>query len=946
MPTPDREQAATTPTIDPLLGFTADGITLESVIAETASSRTYQGRGADGHVVHVWIAAAALARDTAFLARLHQEAQHLATVRHVHVETCLGLRTWNGPGGRPVVALVSEASSGVVLGDLARREPLPVRDVLRVFQQTCGGLAAAHRLGIVHGDVTPDAILVTTGGAAKLRSFALGVSGFSVDGADHRLIGTPDFMAPEVGRGQQPSALSDLYSLGAALVTVLIGELPFPAATALEAIHLNGNAPVPDLASSHPEFAQLAPLVVRLMAKDPASRWMDTDDLARELLVLSGQVAGDLRCRPWKGRRPMHLAARVQTVLTQRPDLQPAALPTLPPSGTTPPSVKESTSGGTTTISRKSVEYFRNPDLFKPAVNTPAGGSPILPSPTTPVATAQPSTTRTQRRVEPLSSGSVAPLGSPGAALSTAATGAPPKTASYLSQLAAKNLPSAGPVSPTVVDQPRGSRVVGSLVVGGVLVAIAITAVVLGMGATVVPSSPTPLSPVVAPPPLPVVDAIRERIQAISELAVRDPVAALAQAEAVRRDHPTADLALLPVALRLEVHGPAMGALQVTSGGQPVAVSPAGLMCRVRGAPMSLRITAPGYHPQEVLIPASQADEVVHGVTLLDEARWIMPAFAPTWVKLMPSPAGVLLASDRKVVLISSTEGREIARLDHNVSSRLPESTTWASVLSSHAGLVRLAVTGGLCIEAGLADLTPVRELHRGQSSVLALQMLPLTLRLGEEGIFLVEREASGFVVAADNRERRLWSRPLKGHPIPWFSSQGDHLVVITDQEFQRLSQEGEDQGRWMLPHPRTGEPIALGQTALLVPTAGGLLRVDATGAMRNLAATIPVTASAGDGTTVVIAQGGDLAGWRVVADDVQAVWTSKEVVLAPRRLVHLTVGDGRIAAADDSGVVRVFDLEGKPQRTIRPGAALLAPPLIRGAAIVVVMTPGIVAAF
>jgi serine/threonine protein kinase len=219
MPTPDHDLAGGRPTTDPLLGFTAEGITLESMLRDAASSRTYLGRTVDGQAVQVWVMAAHLANDVAFLARLHQEAQQLVTLRHVHVETCLGQRTWSGPDGRPLVVLLSECSAGVALADLAPREPLPVRDVLRVFQQACAGLAAAHRMGIVHGDVTPDAILVTTGGAAKLRAFALGVSGFSAESVGHRLIGSPDFMAPEVGRGQQPSSLSDLYAIGAVLLT-------------------------------------------------------------------------------------------------------------------------------------------------------------------------------------------------------------------------------------------------------------------------------------------------------------------------------------------------------------------------------------------------------------------------------------------------------------------------------------------------------------------------------------------------------------------------------------------------------------------------------------------------------------------------------------------------------------------------------------------------------
>ena len=94
--------------------------------------------------------------------------------------------------------LLSNASPGIALSDLIRRDRLSVGDVLRLFQQVCDGLAAAHRMGIVHGDITPEAILVTPGGTAKLRGFALGATGYSADYIEHNVTGAPEFMAPEV----------------------------------------------------------------------------------------------------------------------------------------------------------------------------------------------------------------------------------------------------------------------------------------------------------------------------------------------------------------------------------------------------------------------------------------------------------------------------------------------------------------------------------------------------------------------------------------------------------------------------------------------------------------------------------------------------------------------------------------------------------------------------
>lgn len=933
----DRSKLDPSSASDPLLGFSAEGVTLDSLMAEAPWSRTYRGRTADGEVRQVVILADHLAHDATFLARLHQEAQHLCALRHMHVETFLGIRTWGGPGGRALVVLVSESTPGVVLSELVRREPLSVRDVLRVFQQACSGLAAAHRMGIVHGDVTPDAISVSTGGVAKLHSFALGISGFSADGAAQRLMGSADFMAPEVGRGQQPSVLSDHYGLGAALMMVLTGGLPYPAAAALEAIHLHGSAPVPDIAAVHPHFAHLAPLLQRLMAKDPAQRGKDSDDLARELLVLSSQVAGDLRCLPWVGSRPVPLAARVQTALTSRPEL--------PPMPVSPAPTQEAASVGTASISRKSTEFFRNPDLFKPTTPTPSIGSPI--SPALPGAPPQRrATTRVIRRSLAGSSGSDTGVESSAVAQPVVPPPvSPPRTASYLSQLAAQKPQPADPPSSSVTKPPAARRAgLWIAIVTAVIAAVAVV-VVLGMPRDAAPST------VVAPPAKPpaaktVSEVLQERMLAINALAATNPAVALAQAATLRREHPAADLRSLPVSLRLDVQGPALSALQVVQDGRLVPLSPDGVLCRKRDEPTSLQITAPGYLPLEVRVPASPEDEVVHHVVLLDEPRWAMPAFTPAWARLLPARDGILLASDRKVVRISLADGEEIERLDRAAVPALAENATWAAVLSSGPESVRLAAVGGLCLHADLPDLRTAREFHRGQSSVFALQILPLTLRLGEEGVFLIERDAAQYVLAADTRERRLWSRPVKGGLVPWLNAQGDHLLVVGEHEVQRFSQEGELHGRWPLPHPRTGEPLALGRTALLIPTAGGLLRVEQNGMMSNPTEGWPIVAFAATVDGMVAAGGYAVMSWNRKEDAVEPAWQQRQVVVAPRRITHVAMDEARIVVADDRGTMQVFDRTGKALRTIRPGAPLLTSPLIHGRLVIAVMGTGVVAAF
>lgn len=953
MPIQDQGEAITLPDLDrdPLLGFSADGVHLERLIHASTAARVYAARSDDGQALEVWIAADHLARDAAFLARLQAEAQLLATLRHVHVEACLGQRQWTAPGGRVLVALLSEATQGVTLGDLMRNDRLPVRDVLRLFQQACTGLAAAHRMGIVHGDLTPDAIRVTAGGTAKLRAFALGVGGYSAERAEHGLIGSPDYMAPEVGRGQQPSSLSDLYSFGAALMTVVTGDLPFAATTALEAIHRNGTAPVPEVATTHPEFAELAPLITRLLAKDPAQRWMGTDDLARDLLVLSGQVAADLRCRAWNHHRPESLATRVQTALLQRPGHQSAA----GASATAAPA-RESSSGGTTSISRKSVEYFRNPELFKPTGMTPAGGLPVLPA-----APAQPMTTRTIRRLEATAPHTGALTTIPSAAAATPGAGvmtsrgtsdrAPAKESSYLSSLAAAPGPSSAsspaPSPTSSATAPAGRGRTGWVVAGAAVLVVGIAAVALWPRKASTP--PVIQAPRPAPEiERPATDALASQIASIRALVPRDPAAALSQAALVRRDHPGADLAQLPRALRLEIVGPVASAVQVTREGEPIAITADGILCRPDGEAFTLTVSAPGYLPQEVQIPASSTDSLTHTVTLLDQPRWSLPPIAPTWVRLLSAGKDVLLACDRKVALVSLNDGSEIARLDQSrAPSLLPEQPTWASVLGLEAGRLRLGLSGGLCVETEVERFGSVREIHRGQASVFGLREAPLVLRLGETGMFSLERDSGTMSLVADSRERRLWSRPVSGGLTPWFTVQGDHLVVVDQQALVHLSQEGEALATVALPAARTGEPSILADQSLLIPTSDGVVQVAGRSASGRLPGLRGVVVAHGtEGGVVAAAVGREVAVWRVGAEGARLVW-QQQIVPAERQVQFLRLLDDQMIVVDDRGVIRwLAPGDGRVMRTVRPGARSLTPPLVRGQQVVVMLEPGVLAAY
>ncbi|MFL6111255.1 MAG: serine/threonine-protein kinase [Catenulispora sp.] len=166
--------------------------------------------------------------------------------------------------------------------------PLPQEQVAKVGLGVLAALSASHAAGILHRDVKPPNVLLTTDGRVLLTDFGIAVQESDLTmTASGVLVGSPEFVAPERARGDASKGASDLFSLGATLYYACEGRSPFARDTAvgvLTAILFEEPAPV----TRHPA---LGPVISGLLTKDPAARW----DAARarvELERLAGGTPG------------------------------------------------------------------------------------------------------------------------------------------------------------------------------------------------------------------------------------------------------------------------------------------------------------------------------------------------------------------------------------------------------------------------------------------------------------------------------------------------------------------------------------------------------------------------------------------------------------------------------------------------------------------------------
>ena len=302
-----------------------------------------------------------------------------------------------------------EYVDGETLKQLIRREgPLQITQAVAYAIEIARALGAAHERLIVHRDVKPQNVLISSEGSAKITDFGIARTlteeGLTMDG---RVLGTTDYVSPEQALGQPVTGQSDLYSLGVVLYEMLTGAVPFSGETPVAVAMRHVREQVPDVQALRPEVsAATAAVVERATATDLAERYPDAASMVADLeealaieTARSGQATGEVtsvlrtlprrsrRRLPWRMRHPWRWAASLALlgaivalvlIARRRSHSQRHRRPTCPPSTVSSRSGSARPPRTTTTLSA-------------PAPNTPTR-SPTS-STATPTRPGAPSTT-------------------------------------------------------------------------------------------------------------------------------------------------------------------------------------------------------------------------------------------------------------------------------------------------------------------------------------------------------------------------------------------------------------------------------------------------------------------------------------------------------------------------------------------------------------------------
>lgn len=284
---------ASAPDEDRFVGTTLPGgHQILDLISVGGMGRVYRAeQSVLGRTVAVKIVHPHLMADENSAARFLTEARAASQLNHPNSVAVFDFGRTDA--GQPY--LVMEFLRGKDLAQVAYEEgPLPFSRIVDVLRQVLAALGEAHDLGIVHRDLKPENIIlqplrrggdfvkVVDFGLAKLRADAKS-PGVTSPGI---VCGTPDYMAPEQGRGDVIDGRSDLYSVGVILFQLLTGRLPFEAETPTQVVMMHMSIPAPDPRQVCPKRqipAALAEVVKKALAKSPAQRYQDAHEFAEAL---------------------------------------------------------------------------------------------------------------------------------------------------------------------------------------------------------------------------------------------------------------------------------------------------------------------------------------------------------------------------------------------------------------------------------------------------------------------------------------------------------------------------------------------------------------------------------------------------------------------------------------------------------------------------------------
>ena len=233
--------------------------------------------------VAIKVLADSLAHDEGVKERFLREARSMAALNDPHIIQIYYIGDDEGQ-----TYFVMEFVEGESLGTLLKREhKVPVGPAAKIIYQTALGLATAHDKGVIHRDIKPGNLMVSSRGSIKIADFGIALSNQDLSKkltSTGEFVGTPGYLSPEVCLGRVVDQRSDIFSLGIVLFEMLAGRMPFtdesPLGLMLEVVR----AEIPDVRELNSDVDEkISWILSKMIAKEPDDRYQSCHELAEDL---------------------------------------------------------------------------------------------------------------------------------------------------------------------------------------------------------------------------------------------------------------------------------------------------------------------------------------------------------------------------------------------------------------------------------------------------------------------------------------------------------------------------------------------------------------------------------------------------------------------------------------------------------------------------------------
>ena len=217
-------------------------------------------------------------RDEQFIENFRRESQAAAGLSHPNIVNVYDV----GREGN-INFIVMELVDGKPLSQLIEEKgKLDYKEAINITKQVASALSLAHKNQIIHRDVKPHNILITSQGTAKLADFGIAraVSQSSIQGNDDKIMGSVHYFSPEQARGAYVDERSDIYSLGIVLYEMLTGKVPFDGDSPITIALMHINDPVPKVQGIPP---QLEKIIEKATDKYQSNRYKTADEMIEDL---------------------------------------------------------------------------------------------------------------------------------------------------------------------------------------------------------------------------------------------------------------------------------------------------------------------------------------------------------------------------------------------------------------------------------------------------------------------------------------------------------------------------------------------------------------------------------------------------------------------------------------------------------------------------------------